>query len=81
MPRKKPGGMASKTHRSFASSMTRRGIFRDWFLIRRDLPQARQLTLTFVSFLLPIALWCIVSYIPWIWHQMSKSNSLQSARA
>ena len=68
MPRDKPGGMASHTHRSFASSMTRRGIFRDWFLIRRDLPQARQLTLTFVSFLLPIALWCFVSYVPWIWH-------------
>ena len=68
MPRHKPGGMASHTYRSFASSMTRRGIFKDWFLIRRDLPQARQLTLTFVSFLLPIALWCFVSYVPWIWH-------------
>jgi hypothetical protein len=48
--------------------MTRPGILKNWFLIRRDLPQSRQLTLTFVSFLLPIALWCFVSYVPWIWH-------------
>lgn len=48
--------------------MSRPGILKDWFLIRRDLPHSRRLFLTFVSFLLPIALWCIVSYVPWIWH-------------
>ena len=48
--------------------MPRPGYLKDWFLIRRDLPQARRLGLTFVSFLLPIALWCVVSYVPWIWH-------------
>ena len=48
--------------------MTRPDIFKGWFLIRRDLPQSRQLALSCISFLLPIALWCLVSYVPWIWH-------------
>jgi NitT/TauT family transport system permease protein len=48
--------------------MARPGIFRNWFLIRRDLPQTRALTLTALSFLLPILVWCAVSYIPWLWH-------------
>jgi NitT/TauT family transport system permease protein len=48
--------------------MSRPGILKDWFLIRQDLPHSRRLFLTFVSFLLPIAIWCFVSYVPWIWH-------------
>jgi NitT/TauT family transport system permease protein len=48
--------------------MTRPSIFKDWFLIRRDLPPSRRLALTCISFVLPLALWCFVSYVPWIWH-------------
>ena len=48
--------------------MARPGILKDWFLIRRDLPQRRALGLTIVSFILPLFLWCFVSYVPWIWH-------------
>lgn len=48
--------------------MSRPGILKDWFLIRRDLPQRRRMALTLVSFLLPVLLWCLVSYVPWIWH-------------
>ena len=48
--------------------MARPAILKDWFLIRRDLPQGRRLALTTVSFLLPLVLWCVVSYVPWIWH-------------
>ena len=48
--------------------MARPGILKDWFLIRRDLPQSRRLALTVVSFLLPLVLWCVASYVPWIWH-------------
>jgi NitT/TauT family transport system permease protein len=48
--------------------MARPGILRDWFLIRRDLPHRRRLALAAVSFLLPITIWCVVSYVPWIWH-------------
>ncbi|GAA5131601.1 ABC transporter permease [Luteolibacter yonseiensis] len=48
--------------------MTRPGILKNWFLIRRDLPQTRRFALSITSFLLPLALWCLVSYVPWIWH-------------
>ncbi|WP_075091025.1 ABC transporter permease [Haloferula sp. BvORR071] len=48
--------------------MARPGIFKDWFVIRKDLPQARRATLTVVSFVLPLLLWCVVSYVPWVWH-------------
>jgi NitT/TauT family transport system permease protein len=48
--------------------MPRSAVLKDWFLIRRDLPQGRRIALTAVSFLLPLVLWCVVSYVPWIWH-------------
>ncbi len=48
--------------------MARPGILKGWFLIRRDLPPVRALVLSAVSFLLPLVLWCVVSYVPWIWH-------------
>lgn len=42
--------------------------FKSWFVIRRDLSSTRRLVLTAVSFVLPLALWCFVSYVDWIWH-------------
>ena len=39
-----------------------------WFLIRRELPRYRRLILGLLSFLLPIAAWCFVSYVPSVWH-------------
>ena len=44
------------------------GILKNWFLIRRDLPQSRGIALKALSFLLPVGIWCFVSYVPWIWH-------------
>lgn len=42
----------------------------DWFSVRKELsPQKRKL-LGIGSFLLPILLWCIVSYVPFVWHPM-----------
>ena len=48
--------------------MARSSIFRNWFPIRRDLPAARGIVLTALSFLLPLALWALVSYVPFLWH-------------
>lgn len=48
--------------------MGRPGIFSDWFRIRKELSPGRKGLLTIVSFCLPAALWCIVSYVPFIWH-------------
>ena len=48
--------------------MARPGIFKEWFVIRKDLSHSRRVALTVVSFVLPLLLWCVVSYVPWIWH-------------
>lgn len=45
-----------------------RFLFRGWFRVREDLSPGRRTFLTTLSFLCPIALWCFVSYTPWIWH-------------
>jgi len=39
-----------------------------WFAVRKELGARRRLGLTVCSFLLPLLLWCFVSYTPWIWH-------------
>ncbi|MDP4611178.1 MAG: ABC transporter permease [Opitutales bacterium] len=39
-----------------------------WFAIRKDLDSKQRLILSCFSFLLPILIWVIVSYTPFIWH-------------
>lgn len=39
-----------------------------WFTPRVELPPSRNRILTVASFLLPLLLWCLVSYVPFIWH-------------
>jgi NitT/TauT family transport system permease protein len=41
---------------------------RDWLGLKNELPQRRRLVLTVLSFIVPLALWCAVSYVPWLWH-------------
>jgi NitT/TauT family transport system permease protein len=48
--------------------MARPALLKGWFPVRRDLSRGRRLGLTLLSFLLPLLLWCVVSYVPWIWH-------------
>jgi NitT/TauT family transport system permease protein len=43
-------------------------IFSGWFRIRRELTPGRRLFLTVFSFCLPALTWCVVSYVPFIWH-------------
>ena len=43
-----------------------------WFAIHRPLSPRRGLLLGFLSFLLPVAVWCAVSYVPFIWHPMMR---------
>lgn len=45
-----------------------------WFAVRRELPPRRQAGLSALAFLLPVALWCAVSYVPWIWHPLMLVN-------
>ena len=41
-----------------------------WFAVRKELSPRRRIVLAFLSFLIPLALWCLVSYVPYIWHPM-----------
>jgi NitT/TauT family transport system permease protein len=41
-----------------------------WFIIGKPLPPGAQRTLTLLSFLLPLAAWALVSYVPWLWHPL-----------
>ena len=44
----------------------------DWLGLKKELPRNRQILLTVLSFLLPLALWALVSYVPWLWHPLVK---------
>jgi NitT/TauT family transport system permease protein len=39
-----------------------------WFTVRQELSSGRRRVLGLVAFLLPLLLWSIVSYVPFIWH-------------
>ena len=41
---------------------------RDWLGLKEELPHHRKVLLTICSFLVPLALWVVVSYTPWLWH-------------
>ncbi|MBY0579347.1 MAG: ABC transporter permease [Burkholderiales bacterium] len=41
-----------------------------WFAVRRELSQNKRTILGIGSFLLPLLIWCMVSYVPFIWHPM-----------
>ncbi len=43
---------------------------RDWLGLKMELPRKRRLLLTLLSFIIPVGLWCAVSYIPWVWHPL-----------
>lgn len=42
----------------------------NWFSVRKELSPQKRKILGVGSFLLPLLLWCIVSYVPFIWHPM-----------
>jgi NitT/TauT family transport system permease protein len=41
-----------------------------WFAVRRELSPQKKTLLGFGSFLLPLLVWCLVSYVPFVWHPM-----------
>jgi len=42
----------------------------DWLGLKKELPHKRRLLLTVLSFVIPLALWSFVSYVPWVWHPL-----------
>jgi NitT/TauT family transport system permease protein len=41
-----------------------------WFAVRKELPPRRRFLLGILSFIIPVAIWCLVSYVPFVWHPM-----------
>lgn len=41
-----------------------------WFAVRKELAPNRRLILGVMSFILPLLVWSLVSYVPFIWHPM-----------
>jgi len=41
-----------------------------WFAVRRELSPRKRTILGVGSFLLPLLIWCVVSYVPVVWHPM-----------
>jgi len=41
-----------------------------WFAVRKELSPRKRSLLGVGSFLLPLLIWCAVSYVPFIWHPM-----------
>ena len=39
-----------------------------WFSVRKALPPKSRFMVAVMSFLLPLLLWSLISYVPWIWH-------------
>ncbi len=43
-----------------------------WFAVRQALAPRRRFVLSLMSFGIPLLIWCLVSYVPGIWHPMIK---------
>jgi NitT/TauT family transport system permease protein len=50
----------------------------DWLGLKSELPRRRKVLLTVLSFLLPLTLWCALSYIPALWHPLVHVTSVGS---
>lgn len=48
----------------------------DWLGLKQELPPRRKLLLTILSFVLPLVAWCVVSYVPWMWHPLVKITNI-----
>ncbi|MET0379515.1 MAG: ABC transporter permease [Spongiibacteraceae bacterium] len=46
-----------------------------WFAVRKELPPRSRTLLTIASFVLPVLIWCAVSYLPFVWHPMMKISA------
>ncbi len=40
----------------------------NWLVVREPLSKRASVVLTFLAFALPFALWCLISYVPFVWH-------------
>jgi len=48
---------------------------RPWFVIGKELNPRVRLVFTLLSFLLPLVVWALVSYVPFLWHPLVRVGS------
>ncbi len=48
---------------------------RDWLGLKKELPPRRRLALALFSFVLPLAAWSLISYVPFLWHPLVRVTS------
>lgn len=58
----------TRPHKSIKSLNAAAKPSSPWFAIRKELNSRQRLTLSCLSFLLPLLIWAFVSYTPFIWH-------------
>ncbi|MDB5988787.1 MAG: binding-protein-dependent transport system inner rane component [Herbaspirillum sp.] len=68
-PAQSPGHGQNQTQSQTATETPKRPAARlQWFSVRKELSPRARFILGICSFLLPLAIWCIVSYVPFVWH-------------
>ena len=45
---------------------------RDWLGLKGELPERLRLALTILSFVVPLGVWSLVSYLPFLWHPLTR---------
>jgi len=45
---------------------------RDWLGLKGELPERLRLALTVLSFVVPLGVWSLVSYLPFLWHPLTR---------
>ena len=48
---------------------------RDWLGLKKELSPRRRFLLGLLSFMLPLTLWSLVSYVPFVWHPLVRITS------
>lgn len=48
---------------------------KNWFAVRKELSPKDRLLLGMGSFLLPLLLWCVISYVPFVWHSQVRISA------
>ncbi|MDX1823335.1 MAG: ABC transporter permease [Thiohalomonadales bacterium] len=43
-----------------------------WFAVRKEFAHRERVVLTVLSFVIPLLIWSIVSYVPYVWHPMKE---------
>jgi NitT/TauT family transport system permease protein len=46
-----------------------------WLGVRQDVPSRRRAALVVLSFVLPLTVWSVVSYVPFVWHPLVRIES------